>query len=119
MIIDIKDIYIPSFKYGNIKITDHPYYLSLINKDKKIFNNYLKHVSERQRNKKSGTWKGFKSLKNKLKEKYDFSKGDIKIKNNLCKGYGGRHRICIMAYLNINYKVKIDNKTNIIIAFIK
>ena len=120
-IFNICDIYIPSFVFGNILITDHPYYLSLKNHDKTIFNNYRKHVSNRQRNKDSGKWKGFKKLKHKLKKGFNYSLNKIKLSNKtgntICRGTGGRHRLCIMAYLNINYKVEID-KDNYICKFI-
>ena len=116
MEINICDIYVPSFKFGNIPITKHPYYLSLKYKDKTIFNEYLNHVSPRQRNKSSGTWKGFKSLKRTLGKHFDYSKDPIHIRHHVCMGNGGRHRICIMAYLNIDYKVTL-NKNGYIIRF--
>jgi len=95
----------------NIKVEEHPYYLSLINYDKEIFEKYVK-LNKHQSEKPSGQWKNYCEIyKNLRSNGFDFNNSDkITIKQRddklICRH--GRHRTCMLYKLfgdNLHFKV--------------
>lgn len=79
--ININDVYLVNHvtnKY--VKIRDHPYYISLLNHDKNVFEDYIS-FSKYQSSKPSGKWEHFIEIyKNIKKDGFDFSHSDDKIR---------------------------------------
>jgi len=100
IVVCIKDVVLKKLpEKKHVKINKHPYYLSLLKKDKNMFEKYISY-SKYQSGKPSGNWKVFKSIYNNIKKNgIDYSNED-KIK--IIHKYGkiiciqGRHRICIL-----------------------
>ena len=121
MNIKISDIYVKGNGHNHkvLKITDHPYYTALKINDPYIYENYVS-LSLHQKNKKSGTWKGFLHLFNKIK-KYGYNPYKSKIhivnKENKIICTHGKHRMIILFYLynNAIIKVKQTFVSNIIL----
>lgn len=120
-IINVTDLVMRNHKNDkNIPIKDHPYYLSLIDYDKKIFEKYVKH-SKHQSEKPSGQWKHYCEIYKDLRSNgFDFNNSDkitIKKKKNELICRHGRHRTCMLYKLfgdNLHYKV-VDE---IVVGFI-
>lgn len=114
-IININDIYLINFKNDKyVKIHKHPYYLSLLDKDKAMFKNYISY-SKHQSEKPSGKWHNFNDIYKTIKNKgFDFSNSDkITVIEEDDKFYcmQGRHRICMLLKIyGKNLNIKVENK---------
>jgi hypothetical protein len=102
--IQLKDIWVFSEKTEQkyIDIKEHFYYLSLENHDENIYLNYVNQLHH-QKKKETGTWDGFISLYESIKNQgFDFKNNNsiiIKQVNNHYCCLHGRHRICMMRHL--------------------
>lgn len=99
--IDIGDLKVRS-PDGKVGVDQHPYYLSLKDKDAHMYENFVK-KSNRQSKKESAPWSGYYKLAKKIHREgfiYDINHPII-IKHKRGKWYAchGRHRICILRYL--------------------
>lgn len=114
-VISINDIYLINFKINKyVKIREHPYYLSLKNKDKKMFKNYICY-SKHQSSKPSGKWHNFVNIYKTIKNKgFDFSNSDkitITEENKKFFCMQGRHRICMLLQMfKHNLYVEVTNE---------
>ena len=112
MTIKIKKIYVKDNGSSKLfKIKDHPYYLSLANNNRTLYENFIKN-NHLQLQKTSGTWDGYLNLYEQLKTNFDMNDSDIKIRkiNNNYVCYHGRHRICILDHIHgDNTKLKIKH----------
>jgi hypothetical protein len=119
--IHISDIYLINFKTDKyVKIHKHPYYLSLLNKDKSTFKNYICY-SKHQSEKPSGKWHKFYDIYKTIKNKgFDFSNSDkitVIEEHEQHRCIHGRHRICMLRKIfGENLYVKVEN--NKLIEFI-
>jgi hypothetical protein len=100
-VIQLKDILVFSEqKYIDIK--EHFYYLALESQDESIYLNYVNKLHHQQK-KETGTWDGFISLYENIKNQgFDFKNNDSIIVKNVNNQYcclHGRHRICMMRHL--------------------
>lgn len=102
--IQLKDILVFSEKTEQkyIDIKEHFYYLSLENQDENIYLNYVNQLHH-QKKKETGTWDGFTTLYESIKNQgFDFKNNNsiiIKEINNKYCCLHGRHRICMMRHL--------------------
>ncbi len=92
---------------GYIPIYKHPYCQAIIQNDRRIFDKFIGRSSIIQRRKQTSTWTGFNQLLKSLQNHFDIDKAPISIRDNIC--YHGRHRLCILAALYPDGRVKIKN----------
>ena len=117
--IKLKNIFIYEnfIQYKNIKIETHVYYVSLFIRNSQLYNSYV-NITERQKNKPTGTFAGFiELLENIKKNGFDFLNNDkivIKKINNQYSCLHGRHRMCIMKYLYGENATLIIKKNKVI-----
>lgn len=117
--IKLKNIFIYEnfIQYKNIKIEKHVYYVSLVIRNSQLYNSYV-NITERQKNKPTGTFVGFiELLENIKKNGFDFLNNDkivIKKINNQYSCLHGRHRMCIMKYLYGENTTLIIKKNKVI-----
>jgi hypothetical protein len=116
-IVNITELRLRNFETKKLVTVDkHPYYLSLIDYDRTIFENYVK-LSKHQSEKPSGEWKTYcKIYKNLRDTGFDFNNSDKIIikqqKNNKFYCRHGRHRACMLYKLfGENLHFKVEGKT--------
>jgi hypothetical protein len=91
----------------SVFLTDHPYYQSLLQNNKSVFENWMKTQPSHQRRKKSATWEGINELKASLAKGFDSTKSAISMKNgDMCRH--GRHRLCLLAVLYPKAELVMD-----------
>ena len=103
MIINISNIYIrANIGFKAIDIKKHPYYISIKNRDKELYKNYV-NKSYYQKKKKTANWNEFIKLYYDIKNNgYNNKKESIVIKKIdgewVC--IHGRHRMCMLRVIH-------------------
>lgn len=113
IIVDASEVYLINHANNKYtKIQNHPYYLSLIKKEKTVFEKYVQH-SKYQSMKPTGKWENFISVYKSIKKcGFDYSNKDkitFKCKNGIFHCIRGRHRICMLYKIFKNVKLCISN----------
>lgn len=110
-------LYTSSSEYDKLlKVSKFPYYLGLKHNDSKIYDNYVKTLSDDHQTRDTSTLDGLRKLMDDIiKNGFQFNDESISIKHykkNKYKCNRGRHRICILYFLyGKNCKIKIKNNT--------
>lgn len=99
--IRVGDLEVKCYK-GVKKIREHPYYISLKYNCRNTYENYV-NKSYIQREKESGSWRGYNKLKNKVEKLgFIYNRQDgiiVEREEGKWRVCHGRHRACILRYL--------------------